>query len=450
MGFALFKNLTLNILTSMHGYQIKKYYVKTIHMNDRFKFSLYIKVTLLLGSILILHSCKSKEIIIPALHEEIYEVNTYVANDDLEGLIQLYPSLLVHKDYAYHSIFCDFDYQKYNYEQLLKLYNKVQKDTLLQEGFEAILEQKENVIIDNLINQPIDEVAEYYFDHPFQHCFLNTFIEECIISNMEKMDYFEIKYIANIFKNSIFYDRLQKQRMKLKNSMSKEIKKNIKNYIKAEYESLNYLELSIRTYITTYLYEKFPLVINDIIDKDLPEDKNEITTLTESLINKHISNYHINNYIKNETERYVNEINNVRKQTLLSVALEHFPSNNYLLQNSQNYKYLNIKYNPQPLYEISKIQNEIDGIGVALSIASFFGSFIPGGIILDALDLGYGIRSEKKRSEKQIPHIKAFSEDFRIKMEKAADNYINDILKDLYTNFNKSQKTFSTIYYELY
>ena len=69
---------------------------------------------------------------------------------------------------------------------------------------------------------------------------------------------------------------------------------------------------------------------------------------------------------------------------------------------------------------------------------------------MDALDLGYGIRSEKKRSEKQIPHIKAFSEDFRIKMEKAADNYINEILKDLYTNFNKSQKTFSTIYYELY
>ena len=422
--------------------------VKTNSRNNIFRF--YINTLLLFCTFSVFFSCKSKEIVIPPLHKEIYDVETYVVNDNIDGLIQLYPKLLVHKDYAYQSIFCEFDFNKYSYEKLQRLYNLAKCDSALQEGFEAILTQRENIIINDLINKPIDEIAQYYFSHKSQHCFLNTFIDESIMSNIDNMNYFEVKYIAYIFEGSIFYNKLQDRRLKLKKELNKKIRKDVKDYVKTETESLNYLELSIKTYILTYLYEQFPLVINAIIDEDLPQYNSEIIALTEAYINKYISSNHINNYIENEINRYVKEINKAREQVISSLALGGNVRKEYLLQNKQDKRYIKIKYNPQPLFEISKIQHEKDGLGIALGIASFLGSFVPGGILLDALDLGYGIHSEKKRSNKQVPYIKSFTENFRIEMEKTYTNYLNNILRKLKTNFNNSQKKFSNIYYEIY
>lgn len=409
-----------------------------------------IYILLLFYIVPLFFSCKSKEIVIPPQHQEISKINTYIANDDIEGLIRFYPNLLVHKDYAYYSCFSDFEIDKYTYEKVFNLYNLAGRDSSLHEGFGAILQQRENMIINSLLNKPIDEIADYYFEHPLQHRFLNSFIEESVMTNMEKMSYFEIKYMAHIFKETKFFDRLFDLRLKLKKNANKQIRKDIRDYIKSESESLNYLELSIRTYLLTYLYERYPLVINSIIDEDLPKNQNEILSLINVCVNKHISTNYIDGYVENEVSRYIQEINKARDRALSSLALQEIRNKNYLLQNKNNNHHIKIKFNPEPLYEISKIQNETDGWGVALSIASFLGSFMPGGILLDALDLGYGIHSEKKRSEKQIPYIKTFSEDFRIRMEKSVDSYVDGLMKDIKTNLKKSQNLFSSIYYELY
>ena len=107
-------------------------------------------------------SCKSKEII-QQIHPEIYKVNTCIATDDIAGLINLYHEITEHKDYAYLSIFCDFDMNEYNYEKLLDLYNFAKQDSQLKEGFEIIIEEREDFIINELINKPIDEVAQRGF-----------------------------------------------------------------------------------------------------------------------------------------------------------------------------------------------------------------------------------------------------------------------------------------------
>ena len=102
-------------------------------------------------------SCKSKEIIQP-IHPEIYKVNTCIASDDIAGLINLYHEITEHKDYAYLSIFCDFDIREYNYEKLLDLYNIAKEDSLLKEGFEIIIEEREDFIINELINTVYNSV----------------------------------------------------------------------------------------------------------------------------------------------------------------------------------------------------------------------------------------------------------------------------------------------------
>ena len=418
-------------------------------MNSRFNILLYLKIFTFLCIIYSLSSCKSKEIIQP-IHPEIYKVNTCIAADDIAGLINLYHEITEHKDYAYLSIFCDFDMREYNYEKLLDLYNIAKEDSLLKEGFEIIIEEREDFIINELINKPIDEVAQYYLQHPQQHRFLDTFIEESLISNIDNMDYFELKSLSHSFKETQFFDKVDRKRKELKKKMSKQIKKDLSEYTKSESESLNYLELSIKTFLATHLYEKYPMIMEDIFENDLPKDYYNIESFANGIIDKYISNQAIEEFIRNEINKYSQEINNTRKEILSSVTFEDIPNNGYQFLFELRQRPLRIGCNSYTLYSISKIQNEKDRVGTALSVASFLGSFVPGGVILDAIDLGYGIRSAKKRSQKQIPYINSFTEDFRMRMENAAEYYTNEIMRAIRERYKKSQKEFSKIYYELY
>lgn len=413
------------------------------------KYRLYFN-TILPLLLLLLFSCKTKEIAPTPLSQEIYDINTLIVDEDIRGLISLYPALKEHKDYAYHSILSDFNLENYSYEKLLELYYLSRHDSLLCDGFTSIIEKREYTIIDSLASKTIDEIALYYKYHPKQHHFLNTFIENCIMANIENMDYAEIKYLVHIFRNTIFHDRLNEERVKQKKGLEKQIKEHISEYVKSENESLNYLEMSMRIYIITYLYEQYPNIINSIIDNDLPEAHQSIIDLVNSVINKHISQSRIKEYVGSEINKYFQEINGIREETLSSLTFDTIYDSDYILKEMQPDNSINIKYNPYPLYKISEIQNETDGLGLALSIASFFGNFIPGGILLDAIDLGYGIHSEKKRAKEQIPYIEDFSEDFRINLEKAADTYVNNILLEVRKRIAKSQKNFKTLYYELY
>lgn len=113
----------------------------------RIKYRLYFN-TILPLLLLLLFSCKTKEIAPTPLSQEIYDINTLIVDEDIRGLISLYPALKEHKDYAYHSILSDFNLENYSYEKLLELYYLSRHDSLLCDGFTSIIEKREYTIID--------------------------------------------------------------------------------------------------------------------------------------------------------------------------------------------------------------------------------------------------------------------------------------------------------------
>lgn len=419
-------------------------------MVHRIKHWLHTGTMLLLLVLILLSSCKTKEIAPTPLPQEIYDINVLIIDEDIKGLISLYTTLKEHKEYAFQSILCDFNIEKYSYEELLELYNLTKQDSLLRDGFSAIIEKLEYDIIDSLLDRTIEDIALHYKSHPKQQHFLDRFIEDCIMANIENMDYAEIKYLVHTFRNTTFHARLNNERIKQRKELDAQVKRHIQEYIKSENESLSYLEISLKTYIITYLYEQYPTIINSIIDQDLPKNHQSIIDQTNSVIYSNISQKHIKDYIEDEINKYFHEINDIRKSALSSLTLDPISNCNYLIKDVKLKDDINIQYNPYPLYRISEIQNETDGIGLALSLVSFFGSFFPGGIILDAIDLGYGIHSEKKRSKEQLPYIEEFSENFRINLERTADTYVSNVLQETSKIVTKSQRTFKTLYNELY
>lgn len=199
-----------------------------------------------------------------------------------------------------------------------------------------------------------------------------------------------------------------------------------------------------------YLYEQYPKIVNAIIDLDFPKEQYKIEQKVNDIISQNISQDYIVSKIKKEITDYIEQINETRKNNLYSITEEYIGSDMFINTNTFKFNVIPISYNINTLCEISKIQNESDGWGTALSIISFLGNFTPASLLLDAVDLGYGIYSEKKRSEKQLPYLQKFNEDFLNNINISGTSYVDKIVGNIRKEVKKSQVVFKKKYYEYY
>ena len=397
---------------------------------------------------ILLSSCKSKDIIANPMSEDMYQINTDLLNNDLPALIKDYTKYPLYKNYTYNVIFGDIDFNKFTYTELLEY-----RDTEiaeLKDGFNAVIEQRQQTIIDSLSEGSIDKLVLHYKTNLNQHDFLDDFINQTLVSNINEMEYPEIKYLAKRFEDTKFFEKFHSKRIELKNQMSKQIKKDIDSYAKTEIELINYLDLSIRTSVMYYLYEQYPKIVNAIIDLDFPKEQYKIEQKVNDIISQNISQDYIVSKIKKEITDYIEQINETRKNNLYSITEEYIGSDMFINTNTFKFNVIPISYNINTLCEISKIQNESDGWGTALSIISFLGNFTPASLLLDAVDLGYGIYSEKKRSEKQLPYLQKFNEDFLNNINISGTSYVDKIVGNIRKEVKKSQVVFKKKYYVYY
>lgn len=417
-------------------------------MKTRTYFKLKLIIVISYIFCVLLSSCKSKEIIATPMSEDMYQINTDLLNNDLPALIEDYTKYPLYKNYTYDVIFGDIDFNKFTYTELLEYRNS--EIVELKDGFNAVIEQRQQMIIDSLSTGSINNLALHYKTNLNQRDFLDDFISQTLISNINEMEYPEIKYLSEIFKDTKYFENFHRKRNELKKQMSKQIKKDIDSYVKTEIELINYLDLSIRTSLMYYLYEQYPKIVTEIIDLDFPKERDKIKQKVNHIITQRISQGYIVSKMKKEISNYLEQINASRRNNFHSITDEHVSSNAFINTNKFKFSVMPISYNINTLCEISKIQNESDGCGTALSIISFLGNFTPAALLLDAVDLGYGIYSEKKRSEKQLPYIQKFSEDFLNRISISGTSYIDKIIENIRKEVKKSQIVFKKKYYEYY
>lgn len=399
---------------------------------------------------LCLVSCKSKqEIVLQPLPYEIRLINDHYYNDDLDALINDYELYPQYKEYICELIFVDYDFSRMSYDEIffLKEDNVFKPDIL--EGFKEVLEERKYFILGQLNEMSIDSLYAYYMKHPLQRGFIGEYLDSTIIKVMPEMEYPDIKYLANLFDGTQVGEKMRQiqQEQKAKKTTLLE---DLDEFTLRETGSLDILKSEIEVYAMRSAFENLETFMEKMMKDDFPKDKEEVTKLVNTLIRQTLS-VEVEKYVGSRVKEYVDEVNNVRKTCFISLsddsvkALKSLNSNMFVDNDKLVIPRYRIRYNPEPLYIISKKQNRRDWIGGALTIISF--APIP---FVDAIDLAYGVGSTIKVQNDIKKQNVNFINDFAESIKKSSREYSEKIANTISEELAKSQDAFKSEVYEIY
>ncbi|MBR3983382.1 MAG: hypothetical protein IKJ92_00300 [Bacteroidaceae bacterium] len=405
---------------------------------------------LILPIVLCLASCKSKqEVVLQPLPAEILTINEHYYNDDLDALIEDFKAYPQYRDYAYEVIFMDYDFSRMSYEDIFFLKENNANTPELQEGFKGVLEVYQLDITKQLSQMSIDSLYLYYMKHPVQRGFIGELLDSTIIKVMPELEYPEIKYLANLFDGTLVGEKMRQiqQEQKAKKTT---ILEDLDNFTLRETGSLDIFKKEIEVYALRSAFDNLETFMEKMMKDDFPKDKEEVTKLVNTLIRQTMS-AEVEKYVRGRVLEYVDEINSVRKSCFISLsddsikALNSLNSEMLVDYNQLQIPRYRIRYNPDPLYVISKKQNRRDWLGGALTIISF--APIP---FIDAIDLAYGVGSTIKVQNDIKKQNVNFLNDFAESIKKSSWEYSEKIANVINEELTKSQETFKTEVYEIY
>lgn len=405
---------------------------------------------LLLLIVLCLASCKSKqEVLLQPLPIEILTINEHYYNDDLDALIEDYRAYPQYRDYAYEVIFMDYDFSGMSYEDIFFLKENNAYTPELQEGFKVLLDGYQSEITEQLLQMSLDSLYLYYMRYPVRRDFIENFLDTTIIRALPNLEYPEIKYLANLFNGTQVGEKMLRiqQEQKAKKTT---ILEDLNEFALREIGSLDIFKKEIEVYALRSAFDNLETFMEKMMKDDFPKDKEEVTKLVNTLIRQTMS-AEVEKYVKGRVLDFVDEINSVRKSCFISLsddsvkALNALTSEMFVDSNQLQIPRYRIRYNPEPLYEISKKQNRRDWLGGALTIISF--APIP---FIDAIDLAYGVGSTIKVQNDIKKQNVNFLNDFAESIKKSSWEYSEKIANVINEELTKSQETFKTEVYEIY
>lgn len=399
---------------------------------------------------LCLVSCKSKqEIVLQPLPYEIRLINDHYYNDDLDALINDYELYPQHKEYICELIFVDYDFSGMSYDEIffLKEDNVFKPDIL--EGFKEVLEERKYFILGQLNDMSIDSLYAYYMKHPVQRGFIGEYLDSTIIKVMPELEYPDIKYLANLFKGTQVGEKMRQiqQEQKAKKTTLLE---DLDEFTLREIGALDIFKKEIEVYALRSAFDNLETFMEEMMKDDFPKDKEEVTKRVNTLIRQTMST-EVEKYARGRVQDFVDEMNSVRKSCFISLsddsvkALNSLNSEMFVDYNQLQIPRYRIRYNPEPLYEISKKQNRRDWLGGALTIISF--APIP---FIDAIDLAYGVGSTIKVQNDIKKQNVIFLNDFAESIKMSSREYSEKIANLINEELTKSQDTFKTEVYEIY
>lgn len=397
-----------------------------------------------------LNSCISKKEIVRPLPREIVTINDHYYNDNLDALIKDYTSYPQYKEYIYELLFIDFDFSAMSYEDIFFIKEKNAYNSELYAGFKEVLKEREYEIVDQLQYMSIDSLNIYYMKHPVQRGFIGEFIDTTIIRVLPDLEYPEIKYLANLFNGTQVGEKMHKiqEEQKIKKTT---IIDDLNEFTLRESESLENFKNEIEAYAMLSAFENIETFMGKMMRDDFPKEEKEVLKIANNLIRQTMS-VEVEKHVANKMLEYVNVINDTRKTCFISLSDDSIKAITLLKEemfvncNDVKLPQYRIRYNPEPLYMISKKQNKRDWIGGALTIISLFDPTN----ITDAIDLAYGVGATLKIQHDIKNQILKFINDFADAIRKSSQEYSENVANIINKELAKSHEIFKSETYEIY
>jgi len=401
------------------------------------------------------------------INQHYYESNVQLLLDDCSK----YPK---YKDYIYGLIFVDLDLSFYSHDELVCL-RDISSDLKIKESFDALIKDKEiNDIIGSFGKNNPDTVAYCYKHGNINKDLFNNYIENCFVKNIDKFSYQEIKHLNNCFSFTPFYVTFHEKYLKMKESASGKIEKDVNDYLLKENLALNQLHTSLNNEVLTYISNRWPFIKNAVLARGIPNNKKEIKEMINKIVTDNISLEYIDSICSNNIELYTDDINDARIALIESLGVN---ATTHELANSTAYHdiYQKIETDNKKLsrHNVRKvISNVIKNVPAALSAFNDAKSFFDDSDDYDYYGYDYTSTStldvicnisdlldvegflEAKASEYQnndeINSKLKFVESLQSQLNSFGKNYSELMFTYYKENVKLTQEQFKKTYYELY
>ena len=286
--------------------------------------------------------------------------------------------------------------------------------------------------------------------HPVQRGFIGEFMDTTIIRVLPDLEYPEIKYLANLFNGTQVGEKMHKiqEEQKIKKTT---IIDDLNEFTLRESESLENFKNEIEAYAMLSAFENIETFMGKMMRDDFPKEEKEVLKIANNLIRQTMS-VEVEKHVANKMLEYVNVINDTRKTCFISLSDDSIKAITLLKEemfvncNDVKLPQYRIRYNPEPLYMISKKQNKRDWIGGALTIISLFDPTN----ITDAIDLAYGVGATLKIQHDIKNQNLKFINDFADAIRKSSQEYSENVANIINKELTKSHEIFKSETYEIY
>lgn len=406
---------------------------------------------------IVICGCASLKKSVPTLSAAQIEINKNLANDNILGLMDNYCCYPDYRDFLSDYIFNEIDYKDISYSELTTFAEYSQKDSVLCEGFDFVLQQHRQRVCENLAQMELSQMANYYRNHPDETIFLRPLFQENLISTLSQQDYRYVRDVYNSFSNTDLHPQIDSIYTELRSVVVPKIKQSIEDYSNSETQLLEELKTKTLQEISSYIEKGLPIVIEGGLDKinrgileeifsSQETDSLSIRDFFEYKVNKEVAQKHIAQLIYNNVNDFASTIAKCRYNIAEQLLSSPPQQNEFILQHTfsiENYNYSDINWSP--IDKIQQIHEQVDWTSWGLTIVSM----IPvAGVAFDIADLAYSIWSDNKKGKQINALLEQFAAEYSSMLNQNISENIDIIFNKLFQDLAITQNSFKISIYE--
>jgi hypothetical protein len=132
-------------------------------------------------------ACNAKKKVKTPIPQYVIEFNQHFSNQDIDGILLDYEKFPQLRERIMSYLLYETDYRKVSYGKVKSLRDKCKRDSVLFEGMNMIVANKEYEILYTLSEKTIPYIANYYKRCPMEeHEFLMPILRNLYADNIEK------------------------------------------------------------------------------------------------------------------------------------------------------------------------------------------------------------------------------------------------------------------------
>lgn len=268
---------------------------------------------------ILLFSCSSPKILVPAYSSEEKAVREAQATRDYNKLFAIYGSNTKARPLVEDAFFTAapssaLDLRSHPYERVLSYLSMVEEGTPLHDYIGNVKAEQEVEIINTVSNLTSERTNDYLKQYPQRESLVKQSLNTALLSNLDSLSYLELDYVSNTIP-TVIDKRIKDERGQRTDEVRSILANDIDDFFKDENNLVKGLYLSIEEKAYDYLYAGYQEVANYYSQIGMvPDNPQAAAGQYKQLVDGCLSSKPLNDMIQKEVNKFCKEVNEARSK----------------------------------------------------------------------------------------------------------------------------------------